>query len=234
MDERDGPLPALLLALTVMVGALDATTILVAHVFVSAMTGNVVFLGLAITGARGFSVTTLCLAFSGFVVGSLIGRRAFRLARSDRGLAFRNVMVVKIVLATAVTVVVTMKGGHLGSGVIRFMVALLACSMGVQLAAIRHLNVRDLPTTVLTLVLTGVLIEHWEGLNDPAALRRLAAIVAFFVGVIAGGLLVLFVAVPAALGFGLAIIIAVGVAAQILFRGQSKRSRAALPADANG
>jgi uncharacterized membrane protein YoaK (UPF0700 family) len=101
------------------------------------------------------------------------------------------------------------------------MVAFLACSMGAQLAAIRYLNVRDLPTIAFTLVLTGVMVDPWEGPNDPAALRRVMAILAFFLGVIAGGLLVLFVSVPAALGFGLAIIVGVAVASQIVCPGQS-------------
>ena len=35
VDERDGPLPALLLTLTVLVGIVDATSILLAHVFVA-------------------------------------------------------------------------------------------------------------------------------------------------------------------------------------------------------
>jgi uncharacterized membrane protein YoaK (UPF0700 family) len=221
VDERDGPLPVFLVALTVMVGSLDATTILVAHVFVSAMTGNVVFLGLALTGAHGFSVLTLCLALGGFLVGSLIGRRACRLAPSHRGQALRNVMAVKLVLATSVTVVVTINRHHLGTGVIRFMVAALACSMGAQLVAIRYLNVRDVPTIVVTMVLTGLLFERWDGLTDPAALRRVIALLAFFAGVLVGGLLVHFVAVPAALGFGLAILIAVSVAAHIETRDQS-------------
>jgi uncharacterized membrane protein YoaK (UPF0700 family) len=221
VDQRDGPLPALFLALTVMVGTLDATTILVAHAFVSAMTGNLVFLGLAITGAKGFSVGTLGLTLGGFVVGVLIGRQACRLARSHRGLAFRNVMAVKIVLATSVNVVVIINRNHLTSGVIRFMVVFLACSMGAQLAVIRYLNVRDLPTIAFTLVFTGVMIDQWEGPYDPAAWRRVIAIVAFFLGVVAGGLLVHFVSVPAALAFGLAIIVAVAIASQIVCPGQS-------------
>ena len=41
LDERHGPLPALLLALIVLAGVLDATTILrLGHVFVATMTGN--------------------------------------------------------------------------------------------------------------------------------------------------------------------------------------------------
>ena len=47
-DEAHGPLPALLLALTVPAGVVDATSILrLGGVFVATMTGNLVFLGLS-------------------------------------------------------------------------------------------------------------------------------------------------------------------------------------------
>ena len=63
LDERHGPLPALLLALTMLAGVLDATTILrLGHVFVATMTGNLVFMGLAAAGAQGFSVGVSALA----------------------------------------------------------------------------------------------------------------------------------------------------------------------------
>ena len=59
VDERDGPLPAMLLALTVLAGVVDATSILALdHVFVAAMTGNLVILGLGLSGATGFSVSS--------------------------------------------------------------------------------------------------------------------------------------------------------------------------------
>ena len=48
----DGPLPALLVALTVVTGLVDAVSyVAVGHVFVANMTGNVVFLGSAIAAA---------------------------------------------------------------------------------------------------------------------------------------------------------------------------------------
>jgi uncharacterized membrane protein YoaK (UPF0700 family) len=45
--------------LTVVTGLVNAFSYLVlGHVFVANMTGNVVFLGFALTGASGFSITT--------------------------------------------------------------------------------------------------------------------------------------------------------------------------------
>lgn len=53
-DPRHGPLPPLLLALTAVTGLVDAVSILrLGRVFVANMTGNVVFTGFALTGARG-------------------------------------------------------------------------------------------------------------------------------------------------------------------------------------
>ncbi len=88
IDERDGPLPAMLLSLTVLVGIVDATSILLAHVFVATMTGNVVFLGLALAGAPGFSVARSLLPIVAFAVGVVLGGRAFRAAGVHRGRAF--------------------------------------------------------------------------------------------------------------------------------------------------
>jgi hypothetical protein len=104
LDDKDGPLPALLLALTVLAGVVDAVSILrLGHVFVATVTGNLVFLGLAAAGAKGFDVCTSALAVGGFIVGALIGARACQAARSHRGLALRNVLGVKTSLAGVVT-----------------------------------------------------------------------------------------------------------------------------------
>jgi len=49
-----GPLPPLLVAMTAVTGLVDAFSYLVlGHVFVANMTGNVVFLAFALAGARG-------------------------------------------------------------------------------------------------------------------------------------------------------------------------------------
>jgi len=56
-DPRDGPLPPLLISLTVVTGLVDAVSYLtLGQVFVANMTGNVVFLGFAVADAEDFSV----------------------------------------------------------------------------------------------------------------------------------------------------------------------------------
>ena len=69
--DRHGPLAPLLLVLTVVTGLVDAFSYLVlGHVFVANMTGNVVFLAFALVGATGFSLRGLAGG-----VGSLRRRR---------------------------------------------------------------------------------------------------------------------------------------------------------------
>jgi uncharacterized membrane protein YoaK (UPF0700 family) len=73
-DPEHGPLPALLLGLTVVSGVIDAVSILaLGRVFVANMTGNVVFVGFAISGAPGFSLAASLFALVGFLTGALFG-----------------------------------------------------------------------------------------------------------------------------------------------------------------
>jgi uncharacterized membrane protein YoaK (UPF0700 family) len=216
VDERDGPLPAMLVALTVLAGIVDAASILrLGHVFVATMTGNLVFVGVAVAGAKGFAVSPCLLSIGGFIVGALSGGRACSAARGHRGRALRNVLGLKLVLATVVTALIVAVSGNPGAGTRDVAVVLLAMSMGCQLAAIRYLKVPDLLTVVLTLTIIGALTEHGLGPFHPVVLRRAISVLAFIVGAITGGLLVVDVGLAAALGLGLAIIVSVAIAAHL-------------------
>jgi uncharacterized membrane protein YoaK (UPF0700 family) len=219
LDELHGPLPALLLSLTVLAGVVDAASILrLGHVFVATMTGNLVFLGLAAAGAKGFAVLTPALALAGSVVGVLVGSRVCSAAGSHRGVALRNVLAVKLCFAGTVTLLAILTGPHLPTGIRDTMVVLLAISMGAQLATIRYLRVPDLLTVVLTFTITGALVERRRGWRDPTLLRRCLALVAFILGALSGALLILYVGIAAALFFGMAIILSVMIGAHLVSR----------------
>jgi uncharacterized membrane protein YoaK (UPF0700 family) len=218
-NERDGPLPAFLLALTAVAGILDAASILrLGGVFVATVTGNLVFLGLAAAGAKAFAASTPALALGGFVVGVPLGGWTCRAARSHRGAALRNVLAVKICLAGTVVIVAASTGPALPTGARDAMVVLLAISMGAQLALIRYLKVPDLMTVLMTMTITGALSERARGLSDPKLLRRGLALLTFALGAVCGGLLVLDVGVAAALGLGLGILVAVAIGAHLASR----------------
>lgn len=217
VNETDGPLPAMLMALTMLAGVVDAVSILgLGGVFVAMVTGNLVFVALGMAGARAFAVVPCLLAIGGFVVGALAGGRACRLGPAHRGQAIRNVIAIKLALAIVVTAIAVVSGGNRDRVVDDAMVVVLAMSMGGQLAAIRYLKVPDMLTVVLTLTITGVLTERGLGWSHPAVLRRVVAVLAFVVGAVSSALLVLHVALGAALGLGLAIIVGVAIAAHVV------------------
>ena len=84
-NSRDGPLPPLLLTLTLVTGLVDATSYLkLGHVLVANMTGNVVFLGFGIAGAGGISVWASLTALGSFLTGGVVGGR-IGARSSDRG-----------------------------------------------------------------------------------------------------------------------------------------------------
>src|SRR6266487_1585290 len=94
-EVKHGPLPPLLVAMTLITGLVDAFSYLVlGHVFVANMTGNVVFLAFASAGASGFSILASLVALGSFVLGSLGGgllgsrlghHRRHRRRQSSRG-----------------------------------------------------------------------------------------------------------------------------------------------------
>ena len=71
-----GPLPVLLVCLTVVTGLVDAFSYLsLGHVFVANMTGNVVFLGFALAGVGEISIVASLLAVLAFALGATLGGR---------------------------------------------------------------------------------------------------------------------------------------------------------------
>jgi uncharacterized membrane protein YoaK (UPF0700 family) len=82
-DARHGPLPLLLVVLTVVTGLVDAVSYLkLGHVFVANMTGNVLFLGFAAADAAQFSVAVSLVAMVRFCWGPLL-RAALGRARAS-------------------------------------------------------------------------------------------------------------------------------------------------------
>jgi uncharacterized membrane protein YoaK (UPF0700 family) len=208
----------MLVALTVLAGIVDAASILrLGGVFVATVTGNIVFVGLGIAGAREFAIGACLFAIGGFVLGALLGATVIRRGPQHRGRVMRDVLHVKLALAAVTTAIAIAAGNYPDAPLRDAMVVLLAMSMGDQLAAIRYLKVPDLVTAVLTLTVTGVVADRRQlGWSHPAMLRRFTAVIAFAVGAVSGGALVLYVSLGAALALGLAIIVGVTIATHVV------------------
>jgi uncharacterized membrane protein YoaK (UPF0700 family) len=203
--SRHGPLPPLLLGLTVVTGLVDAFSyLLLGHVFVANMTGNVVFLGFAIAGATGFSIPASLVALGSFVFGAFIGGKLASSLGHHRGHLLTATASLQSLLLGASVVVAAASGEPVEGGYQYALIVLLGVSMGIQNAAARKLAVPDLTTTVLTLTITGVAADSAiAGGAGSAAGRRLVAVTAMFVGALAGAALVLHIHIVAPLAIAL-------------------------------
>jgi len=207
--KDEAALVPLLLLLTLVTGAVDAVSILrLGHVFVANMTGNVVFLGFALAGAKGFSITASFVALASFLAGAAVGGR---LPASSRRQRLARVALGEAVLAGASAIVAASGGGTAARYAIT---VLLAVAMGGQNAMARKLAVPDLTTTVLTLTLTGLASDRPD-LAKPGfhTVRRLSAVAAILAGAVAGAVLVLHTSTGWALGATAILLAAVAVAA---------------------
>jgi uncharacterized membrane protein YoaK (UPF0700 family) len=215
-DDRHGPLPALLLALTVVTGLVDAVSILsLGRVFVANMTGNVVFVGFALAGAPGFSLGASLSALGGFLVGAGVGGRLSPILRTNRARLLLVGSAVELVCLAAGLLIVANSPNHLSGGVQDATAGVVAIALGAQNAVVRALAVPDLTTTVLTMTITGLVADTRHGLN-PTSLRRLLAVITMLVGAIVGALLVLNVSSAAGLGAATGVLFAVVVATSTL------------------
>jgi uncharacterized membrane protein YoaK (UPF0700 family) len=187
-DPKHGPFPALLVLLTAVTGIVDAVSILsLGRVFVANMTGNVVFVGFALAGAPGFSLSASLSALAGFLAGAFLAGRLVARKLLRRNL-FALSSVTELALFVAALILLAADHGRPNQTVRAVVAAVLAIALGLQNGAVRHLAVPDLTTTVLTMTLTGLAADST---GHPAIGRRILAVSAMFLGGLVGALLVL-------------------------------------------
>jgi uncharacterized membrane protein YoaK (UPF0700 family) len=192
LPGRHGPLPSLLISMTLVTGLVDAFSYLVlGHVFVANMTGNVVFLGFALAGAPGFSIAASLAAIAAFAVGALLGGRLAARHRAHRGRLHSSAATAQAALLAAAVILAVAGGGSPAAGYRYVLIAALGIAMGIQNAAARAIAVPDLTTTVLTLTLTGIAADssHAGGSGSKAG-RRLVPVVTMLAGALLGAVLI--------------------------------------------
>ena len=222
-----GPLPEMLLTLTLVTGLVDAVSILaLGRVFVANMTGNVVFAGFALVGSPGFSLGASLFALAGFLIGAYGGGFLTSRAGHDRALQIRAATAAEFGLLAMALIVAGASGGAaatagtldlaqgaapFGAGITYVLALLLAIAMGIQNSVARKLAIPDLTTTVLTMTLTGIGADSPAGRRGHVTLiRRLLVVAVMLAGGALGAWLVLNagVVVPLALATGLLTILA--------------------------
>ncbi len=214
-DSKDGLLPPLLVGLTAVTGLVDAFSYLVlGHVFVANMTGNVVFLAFALAGTGGFSALASIVAIACFAAGALAAGRVDRKLTTTRERLLGVTAAVQAVLLAAAVIIAALTAQPVPAGLRYALIVLLAAAMGVQNATARKLAVPDLTTTVLTLTITGIAADSpLASAKGAKAARRLISVSAMLLGALVGALLVIHIRIVFPLVIALVILVAVAFAA---------------------
>jgi uncharacterized membrane protein YoaK (UPF0700 family) len=211
--SKDGLLPPLLVTLTAVTGLVDAFSYLVlGHVFVANMTGNVVFFAFALAGVGGFSVTASVAAVGCFALGALAAGRLGRSLASRRELLLGITATIEAVIVAEAVTMAALAATPLQTGLRYALIVVLSGTMGVQNATARKLAVPDLTTTVLTLTITGIAADSpLAGATGARAARRLISVAAMLVGALAGAVLVLHAHIVYPLAIALVLLVAVAL-----------------------
>jgi uncharacterized membrane protein YoaK (UPF0700 family) len=196
-DRAVGTRDALLIGLTFAAGVVDAVSYLgLGHIFTANMTGNVVFLALAV-GERSLLTALYSVgALIGFCVGAIVAGRILLRPRPP-GLWPRRVTLVlggELACLAAFAIAWAATGGDSeGGGLIYVLIGLSSVGMGMQNAAARHLAVPGLTTTVVTTALTGLMVDLPAlGIAGSAQRRAAWAVLALFSGAAIGAALIVY------------------------------------------
>lgn len=179
-----------LMALTFSTGVVDAVSYLgLDRVFTGNMTGNVVLLGLALTGAAGLSVVGALAALVGFLAGTAVGGRTLR--GSDAGWNARVTGLLALVAAVLGSLgAVLLLADPGGRPALTAVTTTLGVAMGVQAAAARHVAVPDVSTVAVTNTLIGLGTDSPLGAGRSGRRTLQATVVALIVlGAVTGALL---------------------------------------------
>jgi uncharacterized membrane protein YoaK (UPF0700 family) len=190
-QHPDGLYLGLMLALTFSTGVIDAVGYLgLDRVFTGNMTGNVVILGMALTGADGLPIVGPIIALACFMAGATIAGRTLRTLAA--GWSTRTTVLfgsVGAVLAAAAVVSIVMAAPR-PEPLNLAITGALGLAMGTQAGAARHIAVKDVTTVVVTSTIVGVAFDSRLGGNGGQPWKRRAgAILLIGAGAALGALL---------------------------------------------
>ena len=189
---------AALLLLTLATGMADAISILVlGHVFVANMTGNVIFLGFWLAPRTSIDLTAVVVALPTFVCTTILSGRVFRRFGERTRAWITTVLATEIVLLLSLSALA-------GAGLLRYhdntkliMIALLAVTFGLQHSSARQFGIQELSTTVLTSTIVSLgLDSRLAGGTGARAKLRFGVVVTMCAGAFFGATLSRYVVAP--------------------------------------
>ena len=187
-----------LLLLTFATGLADAISILVlGHVFVANMTGNVIFLGFWLAPKANIDLTAVAVALPTFVCTTIFSGRLSRHFGERTRRWITTVLATEIVLLVVLSILA-------GTGVLRYhdntklvMIAVLAVTFGLQHSSARQFGIQELSTTVLTSTIVSLgLDSRLAGGTGEREKLRLSVVFTMCAGAFVGATMSRFVVAP--------------------------------------
>ena len=227
--DHFGPLPPLLVAMTVVTGLVDSFSYLLLgprlrrqHHRATSSSSWPSPRSRAVPAASPWRIDR---GAGRFRVGSVLGGRIVQRFGHHRG---HHVAVATgtQALLVAVALVLALVGTQpFGSGFRYALIVYLALSMGLQNSSVRRLAVPDLTTTVLTLTVTGIGADTALGGGTAQLGERLISIAAMFLGALAGAAFILHVHFAVPLILALAIVFVVALIGHVAGRSNPEWTR---------
>ncbi|MGB8388744.1 YoaK family protein [Mycobacterium sp.] len=189
---------AALLLLTFATGLADSISILVlGHVFVANMTGNVIFLGFWLAPRTNVDLTAVVVALPTFVCTTILSGRLSRHFRERTRPWITVVLASEVVLLGALAILA-------GTGVLRYhddtkliMIGILAVTFGLQHSSARQFGIQELSTTVLTSTIVSLgLDSHLAGGSGDRERLRFSVVFTMCAGAFLGATMSRFVVAP--------------------------------------
>ena len=222
--EPDALHLGLMLALTFSTGVIDAAGYLgLDRVFTGNMTGNVVILAMALTGADGLPVAGPVVALGAFMLGALLAGRALRSTEAGWSRRSTALLTTVSVLLVASAGALLALAGTVGEPARLAVTGTLGLAMGMQAGAARHIGVKDVTTVVVTSTLAGLAFDSRFGARAGQRWPRRALAVVLIGAGAATGALLLRVSLGLALALAAAITLVVAVLGHVGRPGPDRR-----------
>ena len=177
-----------LLLLTFATGLADSISILVlGHVFVANMTGNVIFFGFWLAPKTNIDLTAVMVALPTFVCTTIVSGRVSRYFGDRTRQWITTILMTEVVLLVALSLLG-------GTGVLHYhdnrkliIIAVLAVTFGLQHSSARQFGIQELSTTVLTSTIVSLgLDSHLAGGTGAREKLRLGVVFTMCVGAFVG------------------------------------------------
>ncbi len=187
-----------LLLLTFATGLVDAISVLIlGHIFVANMTGNVIFLGFWFVPHSGVDMTAAVVAFVSFLAGTVLGGRFARHLEHDTRRWVSVALSVECVVLVALSILAGTGVLHYHDNTKLILIAGLAIAFGSQNATARQFGIQELSTTVLTSTIVGIGVDsRLAGGTGQREKLRYSVVVTMCAGAVVGATMSRFTVAP--------------------------------------